>query len=40
MKAMGPLMGDVMKQVRGKIDGALVSDKLKDLLMKKIKGLK
>ena len=40
MKAIGPLMGDVMKQVRGKIDGAIVSDKLKDLLMKKIKELK
>ncbi len=29
MKAMGPLMGDVMKKVRGKVDGAIVSDELK-----------
>ena len=40
MKAMGPLMGDVMKQVRGKVDGAIVSNKLKDLLTKKIKELR
>ena len=40
IKAMGPLMGDVMKQVRGKIDGAIVSNKLKDLMTKKIKEWK
>ena len=39
MSAMGPLMGDVMKQVRGKIDGSVVSKELKDLLTKKIKEL-
>jgi glutamyl-tRNA(Gln) amidotransferase subunit E len=40
MKAMGPLMGDVMKHVRGRIDGGLVSNKLRELLMKKIKEFK
>lgn len=39
MRAMGPLMGDAMKQVRGKIDGAIVSEKLKDAIQKKIKEL-
>jgi glutamyl-tRNA(Gln) amidotransferase subunit E len=40
INAMGPLMGDVMKQVRGKIDGAIVSNKLKEFLTKKVKELK
>jgi len=39
MRSMGPLMGDAMKQVRGKIDGAIVSEKLKDAIQKKIKEL-
>jgi glutamyl-tRNA(Gln) amidotransferase subunit E len=38
MGAMGPLMGDLMAQVRGKIDGAIVSKELKDALNKMIKG--
>jgi Glu-tRNA(Gln) amidotransferase subunit E-like FAD-binding protein len=37
MRAMGPLMGEVMKEVRGKIDGALVSKELKNQLLKIIK---
>ncbi|TFG18610.1 MAG: Glu-tRNA(Gln) amidotransferase subunit GatE [Promethearchaeota archaeon] len=40
MNAMGPLMGDVMKHARGKIDGAVVSKELKNLLTKKIMELK
>jgi glutamyl-tRNA(Gln) amidotransferase subunit E len=36
MGAMGPLMGDVMKQVRGRIDGKIVSQKLKEALSKKL----
>ncbi|MBD3194625.1 MAG: Glu-tRNA(Gln) amidotransferase subunit GatE [Candidatus Lokiarchaeota archaeon] len=39
MRAMGPLMGDAMKQVRGKIDGAIVSKALKNALLEKIKEL-
>lgn len=37
MRAMGPLMGELMKEVRGKIDGALVSTELKNQLLKIIK---
>lgn len=40
MGAMGPLMGDLMKEVRGKIDGKLVSEELKSQLLVKIKELK
>lgn len=39
MRAMGALMGDVMKEARGKIDGAIVSKELKSILTKKIKEL-
>ncbi|TXT66824.1 MAG: Glutamyl-tRNA(Gln) amidotransferase subunit E [Promethearchaeota archaeon] len=39
MRAMGPLMGDAMKKLRGKIDGAIVSKKLQAALQKKIKEL-
>ncbi|MFW9898351.1 MAG: Glu-tRNA(Gln) amidotransferase subunit GatE [Candidatus Thorarchaeota archaeon] len=39
MRAMGPLMGEVMKKVRGKIDGAVVSKELKNALQTKIKEL-
>lgn len=40
MRAMGPLMGEIMKQVRGKIDGVIVSKELKNHLQKKLKELK
>jgi glutamyl-tRNA(Gln) amidotransferase subunit E len=40
MRAMGPLMGEVMKQARGKIDGAIVSKLLNNNLMKKLKEMK
>ncbi len=40
MRAMSPLMGEVMKEVRGKIDGATVSKELKTILEQKIKELK
>lgn len=40
MKALGPLMGDVMKQVRGKIDGSIVSKELKTSITKKLEELK
>ena len=40
MRAMGPLMGEVMKKVRGKIDGEIVSNQLKTILQKKIAELK
>ncbi|MBD3212518.1 MAG: Glu-tRNA(Gln) amidotransferase subunit GatE [Candidatus Lokiarchaeota archaeon] len=39
MRAMGPLMGDAMKKLRGKIDGAIVSKKLQTALQKKIKEM-
>jgi glutamyl-tRNA(Gln) amidotransferase subunit E len=32
MRAQGPLMGLIMKEVRGKIDGAIVSNELKKAL--------
>ncbi|TFF97645.1 MAG: Glu-tRNA(Gln) amidotransferase subunit GatE [Promethearchaeota archaeon] len=40
MRAMGPLMGEVMEKVRGKIDGAIVSKELKNALQTKLKELK
>ncbi len=40
MRAMGPLMGEVMKDVRGKIDGAIVSKELKAAIQKKLEELK
>ena len=36
IRAKGPLMGEVMKKVRGKIDGAIVSKELDNALKKKI----
>jgi len=39
MGAMGPLMGELMKEVRGKIDGAIVSRELKEHLQKIIKEM-
>jgi len=40
MRAKGPLMGEVMKKVRGKIDGAIVSKELKNSIKDKLKELK
>ena len=40
MRAKGPLMGEVMKKVRGKIDGAIVSKELENLIKEKLKELK
>ena len=40
MRAMGPLMGVVMKEVRGKIDGEVVSSELKTILQERLKELK
>jgi glutamyl-tRNA(Gln) amidotransferase subunit E len=40
MRALGPLMGEVMKEVRGKIDGKIVSNELKSILQKKLAELK
>ena len=40
MRAMGPLMGAVMKEVRGKIDGKVVSNELKTIIQKRLKELK
>ncbi|MEJ2248639.1 MAG: Glu-tRNA(Gln) amidotransferase subunit GatE [Candidatus Lokiarchaeota archaeon] len=40
MRAIGPLMGEVMKEVRGKIDGAIVSKELNKAIKLKIKELK
>ncbi len=39
MGAMGPLMGDAMKELRGKINGSIISKELQDLIKKKIKEL-
>ena len=36
LNAMGPLMGDVMAKVRGKVDGALVSEELKKAIKRKM----
>jgi glutamyl-tRNA(Gln) amidotransferase subunit E len=38
MRAMGPLMGEVMKKVRGKIDGAIVSKELKNAINEKLQS--
>ncbi len=40
MRAIGPLMGEVMKKVRGKIDGAIISREVKNKLNLKLKELK
>ncbi|MFX1595855.1 MAG: Glu-tRNA(Gln) amidotransferase subunit GatE [Promethearchaeota archaeon] len=40
MRAKGPLMGEVMKKVRGKIDGALVSRELENSIKQKLKEMK
>jgi len=40
MRAIGPLMGEVMKKVRGKIDGAIVSRELKNIIQKKLEAIK
>jgi glutamyl-tRNA(Gln) amidotransferase subunit E len=40
MRAKGPLMGIVMKEVRGKIDGAIVSKELDYAIKEKLKELK
>ncbi len=40
MRAKGPLMGEVMKKVRGKIDGAIVSKELENSIKEKIRELK
>jgi len=39
MRAMGPLMGDAMKRLRGKIDGAIISKKLKEGIQQKLKEM-
>ncbi len=40
LRAKGPLMGEVMKKVRGKIDGAIVSKELEITIKEKLKELK
>ena len=40
MRAIGPLMGEVMKKVRGKIDGAVVSKELENSIIKALKEMK
>jgi glutamyl-tRNA(Gln) amidotransferase subunit E len=40
MRSMGPLMGEVMEMVRGKIDGQIVSKELKDQISNKLKEMK
>jgi Glu-tRNA(Gln) amidotransferase subunit E-like FAD-binding protein len=40
MRAKGPLMGEVMKKARGKIDGAIVSKELEIAIKEKLKELK
>ncbi|TXT55507.1 MAG: Glutamyl-tRNA(Gln) amidotransferase subunit E [Promethearchaeota archaeon] len=40
MRAMGPLMGDAMQKLRGKIDGAVISKHLKNLIQEKLKEMK
>lgn len=39
-RSLGPLMGEVMKAVRGKIDGAIVNQELKKQIKEKIEGKK
>jgi len=36
MRAAGPIMGVVMKEVRGRVDGKVISDLLKEELRKHI----
>ncbi|MFX1324226.1 MAG: Glu-tRNA(Gln) amidotransferase subunit GatE [Promethearchaeota archaeon] len=38
MRAMGPLMGEIMKEVRGKIDGAIVSKELTNAIKQKLQS--
>lgn len=38
MRAIGPLMGEIMKQVRGKIDGAIVSKELTNAIKEKLQS--
>ncbi|MFW9881794.1 MAG: Glu-tRNA(Gln) amidotransferase GatDE subunit E, partial [Candidatus Thorarchaeota archaeon] len=40
LRAKGPLMGEIMKKVRGKIDGAVVSKELDNSIKQKLKELK
>jgi glutamyl-tRNA(Gln) amidotransferase subunit E len=40
LRAMGPLMGEVMKKVRGKIDGAVVSKELENSIKKILEEMK
>ncbi len=40
MRSMGPLMGEVMEKVRGKIDGEIVSKELKVQILNKLKEMK
>ena len=40
MRSIGPLMGEVMKKVRGKIDGAIISKELKIQISNKLKEMK
>ena len=40
MRSMGPLMGEVMERVRGKIDGEIVSKQLKLQILNKFKEMK
>ena len=40
MRSMGPLMGEVMKKVRGKIDGEIVSKELKTQIIDKLTEMK
>ncbi|MFX1390786.1 MAG: Glu-tRNA(Gln) amidotransferase subunit GatE [Promethearchaeota archaeon] len=40
LRSKGPLMGEIMKKVRGKIDGAIVAKELDKAIKKKIKELK
>ena len=39
MRSMGPLMGEVMEKVRGKIDGEIVSKELKVQILNKLKEM-
>jgi glutamyl-tRNA(Gln) amidotransferase subunit E len=40
MRAKGPLMGEIMKKARGKIDGSIVSKELEIAIKEKLKELK
>ncbi|MFX1601412.1 MAG: Glu-tRNA(Gln) amidotransferase subunit GatE [Promethearchaeota archaeon] len=40
IRAKGPLMGEIMKKVRGKIDGAIVSKEIENSIKEKLKELK